>query len=538
MIGPGTGVAPFRGFVQQRAETGARPQLAVLRQSAFAQRFPLPDRVAGGAEGRRTAALDLAFSRDQPDKVYVQHRLREQAASSTTGWRRRAPLRLRRRQPRWQGRARRAARIVARATAAMPRRRRLPDRAAAGRPLRPRRLLMTGDPPHRIPSKTSSAEDIKRRACAARCWKPRRPVTGALRDADQTLIKYHGSYQQDDRDIREERRRQKLEPAYSFMIRTRTPGGVVTPAQWLKLDAIATTFAERGLRITTRQAFQFHGVIKRELKATMQAINAALIDTLAACGDVNRNVAVAANPLLSRAHARTVYAQAAALSEHLLPTPAPTTRSGWTRSASPAAARRPSRSTADLPAAQVQDRLRHAADNDVDVSRAGPGLHRHRRRGRRARRLQRHRRRRHGRHPWRRRDLSAPGRRARLHHATSSCPRSPRPWSPPSATSATARCASARGSSTPSTTTAWTPSAPRSSAARRHAAPPRAFEFAHNGDRFGWVEGEDGRWHLTLRIPPAASRTAPRPPHLTGLREDRQALHRGRVPPDRRTRTW
>lgn len=144
------------------------------------------------------------------------------------------------------------------------------------------------------------------------------PITGALREDDQTLIKYHGSYQQDDRDIREQRRLAKLEPAYSFMIRTRTPGGVVTPAQWLKLDAIATTFAERGLRITTRQAFQFHGVIKTELKATLQAINAALIDTLAACGDVNRNVAVAANPLQSRVHA-AVYAQAAAVSAHLLP---------------------------------------------------------------------------------------------------------------------------------------------------------------------------------------------------------------------------
>ncbi|MGH8077236.1 MAG: assimilatory sulfite reductase (NADPH) hemoprotein subunit [Lysobacter sp.] len=144
------------------------------------------------------------------------------------------------------------------------------------------------------------------------------PVTGALNDDDQTLIKYHGSYQQDDRDIREERRQQKLEPAHAFMIRTRTPGGVVSPAQWLKLDAIATSFAERGLRITTRQAFQFHGVIKHALKPTIQAINAALIDTLAACGDVNRNVVVAANPLQSRLHA-AVYAQAAALSEHLLP---------------------------------------------------------------------------------------------------------------------------------------------------------------------------------------------------------------------------
>ncbi|WP_295954236.1 assimilatory sulfite reductase (NADPH) hemoprotein subunit [uncultured Xanthomonas sp.] len=144
------------------------------------------------------------------------------------------------------------------------------------------------------------------------------PVTGALREDDQTLIKYHGSYQQDDRDLREERRRQKLEPAYQFMIRTRTPGGVVDPVQWLKLDAIATTYGNHSLRVTTRQAFQFHGVIKRELKATMQAINAALIDTLAACGDVNRNVQVAANPLASQAHA-TLYADAARVSEYLLP---------------------------------------------------------------------------------------------------------------------------------------------------------------------------------------------------------------------------
>ena len=143
-------------------------------------------------------------------------------------------------------------------------------------------------------------------------------VTGALREDDQTLIKYHGSYQQDDRDVREQRRLAKLEPAFSFMIRTRTPGGVISPAQWLQLDAIATTYAERGLRITTRQAFQFHGVIKRELKATMQAINAALIDTLAACGDVNRNVAVAANPLHPAVQAQ-VLAQAVAVSKHLLP---------------------------------------------------------------------------------------------------------------------------------------------------------------------------------------------------------------------------
>lgn len=166
-----------------------------------------------------------------------------------------------------------------------------------------------------------SVEDIKRASAGLRgtlLASLADAVTGALRDDDQTLIKYHGSYQQDDRDVREARRLAKLEPAFSFMIRTRTPGGVISPAQWLQLDAIASTYAERGLRITTRQAFQFHGVIKGELKATMQAINAALIDTLAACGDVNRNVAVAANPLHPGVQAQ-VLAQAVALSKHLLP---------------------------------------------------------------------------------------------------------------------------------------------------------------------------------------------------------------------------
>jgi sulfite reductase (NADPH) hemoprotein beta-component len=144
------------------------------------------------------------------------------------------------------------------------------------------------------------------------------PVTGAIAESDTQLIKFHGSYQQDDRDLRDERRRQKLEPAYSFMIRTRLPGGVVTPGQWQKLDAIATTHANGTLRLTTRQAFQFHGVVKQDLRATMQAINASLIDTIAACGDVNRNVMVGANPFESRAHA-AVYDWAARLSERLRP---------------------------------------------------------------------------------------------------------------------------------------------------------------------------------------------------------------------------
>ncbi|MDC0714580.1 assimilatory sulfite reductase (NADPH) hemoprotein subunit [Stigmatella sp. ncwal1] len=144
------------------------------------------------------------------------------------------------------------------------------------------------------------------------------PITGSIAPADTSLIKFHGSYQQDDRDIREERRLQKLEPDYSFMIRTRLPGGVCTPAQWLALDAISQKYANGTLRLTTRQAFQFHGIIKGDLKPVMANINAALLDTLAACGDVNRNVMCNPNPVDSRVH-ETVFQWTTRLSEHLLP---------------------------------------------------------------------------------------------------------------------------------------------------------------------------------------------------------------------------
>lgn len=144
------------------------------------------------------------------------------------------------------------------------------------------------------------------------------PVTGAIGEDDTKLLKFHGSYQQDDRDLREERRKQKLEPAYSFMIRARLPGGVVTPAQWLAFDAIARERANGTLRITTRQTFQWHGVIKPHLKPAIAAINRAMASTIAACGDVNRNVVCSANPLQSAIHAQ-VHDWAVRLSEHLCP---------------------------------------------------------------------------------------------------------------------------------------------------------------------------------------------------------------------------
>ena len=144
------------------------------------------------------------------------------------------------------------------------------------------------------------------------------PVTGAIRADDTQLSKFHGIYQQDDRDVRAERRKQKLEPAYSFMLRVRVPGGVVTPQQWLDLDALATSHANNTLRITTRQAVQFHGVIKRNLRETVAAINATLLDTLAACGDVNRNVMCTATPELTASHAAALL-MAQQISAHLTP---------------------------------------------------------------------------------------------------------------------------------------------------------------------------------------------------------------------------
>ncbi len=143
-------------------------------------------------------------------------------------------------------------------------------------------------------------------------------ATGAVSPEDAKLLKFHGTYQQDDRDLRNERQRQKLEPAYGFMVRVRMPGGVCSPKQWLQLDELARRYGHGSLRITTRQTFQFHGVIKRHLKATIAGINRALLDTIAACGDVNRNVVCHNNPYLSPLH-EEIYEWSKRLAAHLLP---------------------------------------------------------------------------------------------------------------------------------------------------------------------------------------------------------------------------
>ena len=150
----------------------------------------------------------------------------------------------------------------------------------------------------------------------------REEITGAIVEDDQQLVKFHGMYLQDDRDLRPERTRKKMEKAFAFMIRVRIPGGVLTPQQWLALDQVARDYGNHTMRLTTRQTVQLHGIIKSNLKATLKEIDAALLNSIAACGDVNRNVMCGANPDYGPDHVAALDL-ARALSNHLLPhTPA------------------------------------------------------------------------------------------------------------------------------------------------------------------------------------------------------------------------
>jgi sulfite reductase (NADPH) hemoprotein beta-component len=350
------------------------------------------------------------------------------------------------------------------------------------------------------------------------------PLTGSIREDDTVLIKFHGSYQQDDRDVREERRRQKLEPAYSFMIRTRLPGGVCTPQQWLALDEIARRHANGTLRLTTRQAFQLHGVIKTELKATMAGINAALIDTIAACGDVNRNVLASANPVESRVHAQT-YEWAKRLSEHLLPR----TRAYheiWLDGERVAGTEEvePIYGPTYLPR-KFKAAIAVPPVNDVDVFAHDLGFIAIVEDGELAGF-----------------NLAVGGGLGATHGDPTTYP----------------RLADVVGFLKPEQLLAVAEAVVTTQrdfgnrAVRKHARlkytidahglewfvaeitrrqgfalePARPFEFTATGDRFGWVEGFDGRWHLTLRIEAGRVADTTEAARLTGLREIAR-IHRG-----------
>ncbi|BBG30751.1 assimilatory sulfite reductase (NADPH) hemoprotein subunit [Zymobacter palmae] len=144
-------------------------------------------------------------------------------------------------------------------------------------------------------------------------------LTGGFRGDNFMLIRFHGMYQQDDRDIRREREEEKLEPRHAMMIRCRLPGGIISPQHWLKIDEYASAKTLYGsIRLTNRQTFQFHGILKGDLKSVHQMLHEMGLDSIATANDVNRNVMCTSNPIESELHAEA-YALAARISEHLLP---------------------------------------------------------------------------------------------------------------------------------------------------------------------------------------------------------------------------
>jgi sulfite reductase (NADPH) hemoprotein beta-component len=145
-----------------------------------------------------------------------------------------------------------------------------------------------------------------------------RVETGALADDDTQLTKFHGFYMQDDRDLRAERGKQRMEKAFSYMVRMRCPGGILQPSQWLQLEKMATERGNGTIRLTTRETVQFHGILKGNLKPLMQGLNDVTLDTIAACGDVNRNVIASLDPWRPALHTE-ISGLARSVSAHLLP---------------------------------------------------------------------------------------------------------------------------------------------------------------------------------------------------------------------------
>jgi len=143
-------------------------------------------------------------------------------------------------------------------------------------------------------------------------------ITGAIREDDQAVIKFHGMYQQDDRDRREERAVKKLDRLYTYMIRLRLPGGFLTAEKWIAANNVAGENSTGVIKITTRQTIQLHGLIKAKIKPTIQAFNEAHLDSIATCGDINRNVACSSNPKESPLH-KEVFAYADKISMLLMP---------------------------------------------------------------------------------------------------------------------------------------------------------------------------------------------------------------------------
>ena len=356
MIGPGTGVAPFRAFMQERDALGARGRNWLVfghrnYTHDFLYQLEWQDLLKRGVLSR----LDVAFSRDQPEKRYVQHALwdarRELFAWVQDG----ASIYV-------CGDANAMAKdvhatlqhILAEQGGGDGRRRWTRCGGKEGI------CAMSID--QRPPSANEGIKANSRFLRGTIAEGLTRVETGALAENDQQLTKFHGIYLQDDRDLRAERGRKKMEKAFIFMARLRVPGGVLTPAQWLAAEAVARDRGNGTLRLTTRQTIQFHGIIKSNLRQAIRGIDDAMLDTIAACGDVNRNVIARVNPWQSRAHAEVAglargYRRASAAEKPRLARDMDRRREGHRRRGGGRADLRP-----HLHAAQVQGRDRPAAE--------------------------------------------------------------------------------------------------------------------------------------------------------------------------------
>ena len=172
-----------------------------------------------------------------------------------------------------------------------------------------------------VPAKRSAVELQKEQSRALRgsILEELAKETEKFGDADKTLLKFHGTYQQEDRDARKARRGEGLGKFHMFMVRCKIPGGRLTAAQYLAIDDLAGSCANGTLRFTSRQGIQLHGVLKRDLKATIAAINDCLLTTLGACGDVERNVMACPAPIRHSPVHDQLQAAAARLAAHLAP---------------------------------------------------------------------------------------------------------------------------------------------------------------------------------------------------------------------------
>ncbi len=343
------------------------------------------------------------------------------------------------------------------------------------------------------------------------------PLTTSLPEREALLLKFHGSYQQDDRDLRKQRAAQKLEPAYSFMLRVRASGGIVMPSQWVALDQLAREYGDGTLRLTTRQSLELHGILKWKLQETIHRVNAAGLTSLAASGDVNRNVMCAPNPFPPEIHDE-LQQWSRRLAERLLPQTG-AYRELWVDRKQIAGAedQEPLYGPSYLPR-KFKIAIAVPPRNDVDVFTQDLGLVAIVADGRLAGF-----------------DVLVGGGMGTTHG---------KPATYPQLACGLGYCRPEQVLQVAETVmTVQRDFGDRSN--RKHARlrytiadrgldwfrhelnrrlgwelePLRPYRFDHCGDRYGWVEGAAGRWHLTLHVENGRIGDAPDYPLMTGLRE-------------------